>query len=42
MKARGLGKLTKPQLEKKRDYLLATGRAGHRIIKYIKFHLYFR
>lgn len=39
MKIKGIQNLSKPALQKKFDYLMATGRAGHRIIKYIKFHL---
>lgn len=39
MKIKGIQNLDKPALQKKMDYLLATGRAGKRIVKYLKFHL---
>jgi hypothetical protein len=39
MRINGIQKLSKEKLQKKYDYLMATGRAGSRIIKYIKFHL---
>ena len=39
MKIKGIQNLDKSAVQKKMNYLMATGRAGSRLVKYLKFHL---